>query len=228
MRLVLFEIDETLVCIRGATLAAVARAVQEVYGVTVRTERYLSMGRSEPQIAHDLLRRAGLGPEMVAARADRWCEALPWALRAELPCHPVEACPGTQALLSALCTRRDVLLGLLTGSLESTAPIKLAAGGLEVETFRIGAYGSDDADRRQLPAIAVMRAEEVLDRSLMQAEVVAVGATPADIRCAHIYGARAVAVATSRYSETELRRYKPERVFPSLADTEQVLAELLK
>jgi len=228
MRLVLFEIDETLVCMRGAALAAVARAVQEVYGVAARTDRYLSAGKTEPQIARDLLRRAGLGPEMVAARADRWCEALPWALRAELPGHPVEACPGTQALLAALCARRDVLLGLLTGSLECTAPIKLAAGDLEAETFRIGAFGSDDADRRQLPAIAVMRAEEVLDRSLMQAEVVVVGATPAEIRCARTYGVRAIAVATGRYSETELRRYRPERVFPSLADTEQVLVELLK
>ncbi len=228
MRLLLFEIDDTLVWMKGAAFAAVVRALHEVYGILPRTARYSADGRTEPQVARDLLRRSGLGPEVVDAGLERWADALPWALRALLPEYGVEACPGVTELLAALCARDDVLLGLLTGSLESTAPIKLRATGLEPETFRVGAYGSDDADRRQLPAIAVLRAEEVLDRVLMHHEVVVVGAAPAEIACARSYGARAIGVATGHYNMDELRRYEPDHVLPDLRDVEQALDCLLR
>jgi phosphoglycolate phosphatase len=229
MRLVLFEIDDTLVRLKGASLAAIVSALQEVYGVTVHADGYALNGKTDPQVAHDLLRRSGLGRELIAAGLGRWADRVPYALRAVLPAYACEACPGVPELLAGLAERDDVLLGLLTGSLESTVALKLAAGGLDVGLFRACAYGSDDddADRRQLLSTAVMRAEQVLDRVLRSDEVTVVGATPAEIVGARAYGARAIAVATARYTVNELRRYHPTHVCSDLSDVDALRDVLL-
>lgn len=229
MRLVLFEIEDTLVWLKGASLAAIASALQEVYGVMVHAEGYALNGKTDPQVAHDLLRRAGVGRELIAAGLGRWADAVPHALRAALPAYACEACPGVPELLARLDGREGVLLGLLTGSLESTVTLELAAGGLDPSIFRACAYGSDDddADRRQLLSTAVMRAEQVLDSVLRGDEVTVVGATPAEVVGARAYGARAIAVATARYTVNELRRYHPTHVFSDLSDLDAVQDVLL-
>jgi phosphoglycolate phosphatase-like HAD superfamily hydrolase len=227
VRLVLLDSDDTLLWLKGAGLAAVVSAIEAVYGLTIKPGRYSGAGKTDPQIARDLLRRAGVGPEVVDAGLARWMEAMPAALRAVLPAHAVEACPGVRPLLAALAARRGVVLGLLSGALENSVPLRLGAAGLTAHVFRVGAYGSDDADYRELAAIAVQRAEQILDRVLLAEDVVVAGATPAVIAGAHAYGARAVAVATGRYSAAELRRYRPDEILPDLSDLQRVLEVLL-
>jgi phosphoglycolate phosphatase-like HAD superfamily hydrolase len=130
---------------------------------------------------------------------------------------------GVPELLDALETRDDVVLGLLTGNLRAGAAIKLTAAGVDIARFRVGAFGSDHHHRPELPAIAQRRAREELGLDVPGERVVVIGDTPADIECGRGIGARAIAVATGRYSVEELERHAPFAVFPTLADTNAVV-----
>ena len=98
----------------------------------------------------------------------------------------------------------DMTLGLLTGNVRRGAELKLRAAGLAFERFRVGAFGSDHADRPELPAIAQRRARETLGVELPGDRVIVIGDTPADIACGRGIGARAIAVATGHYGVDEL------------------------
>src|SRR5207247_10755925 len=111
--------------------------------------------------------------------------------------------PGRPEVLRQVSGREDALVGRLTGDIEAGARVKLPPAGLG-PLFRVGAFGSDDADRRRLPAIACARAETLTGRSFPYDRVTIIGATPLDVDCARACGARAVAVATGFHSGDEL------------------------
>jgi phosphoglycolate phosphatase len=130
---------------------------------------------------------------------------------------------GVRELLDALEARDDVVLGLLTGNLRAGAAIKLRAAGIDVERFRVCAFGSDHHVRGALPALAQRRALEELGYTIPGERIYVIGDTPADIACGQSIGARAIAVATGRYTPEELARHQPYALFSSLADTEAVM-----
>jgi phosphoglycolate phosphatase-like HAD superfamily hydrolase len=133
-----------------------------------------------------------------------------------------------RTLLDELEARDDVLLGLLTGNVHEGAKAKLAAVGIAPERFRIGAFGSDHEHRPQLPAIARERAAALLGREIPGRDVVVIGDTPADVECGREIGARAIGVATGRYSVEELRSRGAAAVFPDLSDVDAVMAAILE
>ncbi len=104
---------------------------------------------------------------------------------------------------------------------------KLAAVGLAHHRFKVGAFGSDHASRPELPEIARQRAESHLGAPVAGSDVVVIGDTPADMRCGNGIGARAVGVATGRYSVEELWACRPAAVFPDLSDTAAVMRAIL-
>jgi phosphoglycolate phosphatase-like HAD superfamily hydrolase len=136
------------------------------------------------------------------------------------------ACEGVLPLLDALEARDDVVLGLLTGNVMRGAELKLAAAGIDMKRFRVNAFGSDHEHRPELPRMAQLRAHAG-GWPISGERVVIVGDTPADIDCGRSIGARAVAVATGRFSVEELAAHAPAAVFPDLADTDAVLRALL-
>jgi phosphoglycolate phosphatase-like HAD superfamily hydrolase len=131
-------------------------------------------------------------------------------------------------LLAALSQRQDVLLGLVTGNIKETAPLKLAAAGIDPAQFRLGAYGCDGMDRNQLPAIAMQRATDLTGYSYSGKNTVVIGDTPADILCARAGRATAVAVASGWHATHTLTRYQPDHLLENLSDTHTVLDILLK
>src|SRR5262249_31109610 len=133
---------------------------------------------------------------------------------------------GVAALLEALSARSDRVVGLLTGNIEVGAAAKLRAAGIGWETFRLSAFGSGHEDPAELPLIARQRALEQLGLDLPGAALVVIGDTPADIACGRSCGARAIAVATGRYSVDELARHEPASAFADLSDTDGVLAAI--
>jgi len=135
--------------------------------------------------------------------------------------------PGVHALLNRLEAEPGVVLGLLTGNLAEGAALKLRAAGLDPERFPVGAFGSDAADRAELPPIAARRAERFFGRVPGGSEVVIIGDTPADISCGRCIGARAVAVATGGYSVSDLQACGAHAVFADLSSTELVLQAVL-
>jgi phosphoglycolate phosphatase-like HAD superfamily hydrolase len=136
--------------------------------------------------------------------------------------------PGVHSLLDRLEIEPGIVLGLLTGNLEEGAALKLRSGGLDPRRFRVGAYGSDAAERPDLPPIAARRAERYFGRVPSGAEVVIIGDTPADVDCGRCIGARAVGVATGAYSVADLEGCGAHAVFRNLSDTDRVMAAILR
>jgi phosphoglycolate phosphatase-like HAD superfamily hydrolase len=134
--------------------------------------------------------------------------------------------PGVRELVEALAARGDVVVGLLTGNIEAGARIKLHPTGLWPR-FRLGAYGSDHADRTRLPRVAADRAEQLVGRAFRGPDTVIIGDTPRDIGCARAFGARAIAVATGWHSVEDLAAHRPDHVFVDFTDRTPVLAAML-
>ena len=227
MKLVLFDIDGTMLWTDGAGRRAVYRALEEVYG-TPAPDAHEFDGKTDPQIVRELMTMAGTSRGDVDALLPHALARYVDELRAELgdASHADKVYPGVTALLDALEARSDVLLGLLTGNVRDGADAKLAAVGIDAARFRVGAFGSDHADRPALPAIARQRAETLLGHRVQGSDVVVIGDTPADMACGRGIGARAIGVATGRYSVAQLEACGG-MVFPDLSDTHAVVAAIL-
>ncbi len=225
MRLFLFDIDGTLVSVRGAGRTAFARALEEIYGTAGTIDRYDFRGRTDLRIVHDLMTEAGLDVERIRARVDDCFQAYARELTTIIgDGSRVQVLPGVAEVVRRLGARPDAVVGLLTGNIEAGARIKLAPTGLW-PLFRVAAYGGDDADRRRLPAIARARAR-TLGHDFAFDRITIIGDTPLDVECARGCGAVAVAVATGQHPLDELATCKPDVLFSNLADVERVVARL--
>jgi phosphoglycolate phosphatase-like HAD superfamily hydrolase len=229
-RLVLFDIDGTLLLTAGAGRRAIVAALGEEVDDPRAFEGIRFDGKTDPQIVAEMLEAAGQleprEPERIRRLCHRYVGLL--ALELERPTTRTTLMPGVQALLDRLEARSGVVLGLLTGNVAEGAALKLRSGGIDPSRFRVGAYGSDAAQRPMLPEIAARRAEPFFGRVPRGSEVVIIGDTPADIYCGEGISARAVGVATGSYSVSDLAGCGPHAVFEDLSDTETVLEAILR
>lgn len=222
-KLVLFDIDGTLVLTGGAGLRAMNRALEEVFGAPDGLNGIPVAGRTDRAILDEAVRRHGreLDPALLADLQHRYITNL-----AEEIHHPghgrKDVMPGIREILDVLDERDDVLLALLTGNFEQGARIKLGYFDLW-RYFPCGAYGDDAADRNLLVPFAIERARACGVGELARTDVLVVGDTPADVACAHAGGVTAVAVATGGSSVDQLRATGAEHVFEDLSDTRAFL-----
>ena len=228
IRLVLFDIDGTILLTVGAGRRAVHRALVDVFGGTGPTDHAFG-GKTDPQIIRELMRLEGHGDDHIDANMARVFDLYVAYLDEELRDGRagVRVMPGVRELLDALALKEDVVLGLLTGNLAAGARAKLLAAGIDPTRFRVGAYGSDHERRGELPAVAQRRAREELRVDIDGRDVVVIGDTPADIECGRAIGARAIGVATGGFSVDELRRHHPAAVFADLSATRDVVNAIL-
>ena len=226
MRLFLFDVDGTLVTARGAGRAAFGRALVKVYGTPGPIEDYDFRGRTDQRIVWELMRGAGMDDERIAAGVAACFEAYVAELETLLGDGArVSVMPGVEPLVRALAARDDAIVGLLTGNIEAGARLKLRPTGL-LDLFRVGAFGSDHMDRRELPAIACERAHRLLGRRFAFEEVTIIGDTPLDVDCARACGAVAVAVATGFHPAEDLEACAPDLLFADFSDVAATLAAL--
>jgi len=223
-KLVLFDIDGTILLTSGAGRRAIVAAISEQVGSTPAMQQVRFDGKTDPQIVAELLEAAGHPGPHLPARIGEICRRYVELLQQELQ-EPNETTlmPGVLPLLNRLEQEEGVMLGLLTGNMAQGAALKLKAGGVDPERFRVGAYGSDSAHRSELPPIAARRAEPYFGRVPSGADVVIIGDTPADIACGTCISARAVAVATGAYTVAELESCSPHAALEDLSDTNRVL-----
>ncbi|HKW94695.1 MAG TPA: HAD family hydrolase [Methylomirabilota bacterium] len=227
MKLVLFDIDGTLISARGAGRRAMRVAFERVFGTAGSIDRYDLRGRTDTRIVHDVMGAEGWEAARVTERLDDFFEIYLAGLVTEIgDGRNVITLPGVAAVVDRLARSTDVALGLVTGNIEEGARIKLLPTGLWPH-FRVGAFGSDHMDRRRLPSLAARRAQALLGTALSPSEVVVIGDTPHDIDCARVFGAVAVAVATGQYPRDQLLGERPDHFFEDLSDTERVLAALM-
>jgi phosphoglycolate phosphatase len=227
-RLLLFDIDGTLVVTGGAGQRAMNRAFHEVFGIPDAFAGIDLAGRTDTSIIGDAFTRQGMAAdELNTARfRGRYLECL----QDEVPRPGAgkRVLPGIQPLLEALDPEPRSFLGLLTGNFADAAEVKLAHFDLW-RYFKCGAFGEDHGDRNHLVPVALARAQACgLPTHVEPAGVIVIGDTPRDVACAHAHGARCVAVATGEYTADRLRLAGADVVFEDLSDTAAVLEALGK
>ncbi len=227
MRLLLFDVDGTLIETRGAGRRALSAAMLEVFGEAGTIEGHEFRGKTDPAIVRELLRGAGWDDRRIDAEMPGVWGPYLRELEAALATSELRPapCPGVRVLLERLSGNDRYALGLLTGNVEEGAERKLRAAGL-AGRFAIGAFGSDSERRADLPRLAARRASRHMGREFRAEDAILIGDTPEDVRCARACGSRAVAVATGGYDVEALRSYRPDVVLDDFLDTEAVLAAL--
>ena len=225
-KVVLFDIDGTLVLTGGAGMRALSRACEEVTGVMDALAGVPHAGRTDRIILRDAMRKAGrdLDDDLFAALRGSYVRLLPEEI--EQRGHGVKAImPGIRDLLDVLAPRGDVFLGLLTGNFEAAARIKLEYFDLW-RYFRCGAFGDDDEDRNALVPVALERSRACGLNHTRATDVLVVGDTPNDVACALAAGAVPIAVATGQFTIDQLRQSGANRLFHDLSDTKAFLSLL--
>ena len=249
MKLLLFDVDGTLVLTGGAAVRAMDDAFHAVFGIRGAFRHVPMPGRTDGAILADAFTRA-VSPSQIpvdalpatgvrpmdgevarykAAYFARFAEAI----REPVPVDPARPAPhrftgvlpGVREVLEALNGRPDVFLGLLTGNYEQGARIKLEYFDLW-RYFRCGAYGDDSLDRHALFPVALARSREAGCPEVGARDVVIIGDTPLDVACAREAGAACLAVATGGFSVDALRAAGAAAVVESLSDTQAVLNAL--
>jgi phosphoglycolate phosphatase len=223
-RLVLFDIDGTLLHSHGAGRRALLAAMADLLPEPERLRGVRFDGKTDPQIVIELLAAAGVEQPDDRARVEQVLDRYVSHLERELarPDHRTEVLPGVPALLDRLEADAAATLGLLTGNVQPGARLKLASADIDPGRFPVGAFGSDHADRAELPAIAAHRARSLCGHAPRGADLVIVGDTPADVTCGLALGARAIGVATGSYSSAELREAGAWAVLERLDPVEDV------
>jgi phosphoglycolate phosphatase len=226
LRLILFDVDGTLISTKGLGGEAIGQAVTETYGVPDPFRGYSLAGRTDTMIIKESMRRAGLPEERILAGLDRvmarHAEILEQAFREHGRGHLM---PGIGPLLDRLGADPRWSLGLLTGNTREGARHKLSFFDVW-DRFAFGAFGDDDEDRNRLPAVALRRARETLGVDVPPADCFVVGDTVRDIACARAGGMRAVAVATGGNDYGTLAADRPDLLFRSFEDVDDALRRL--
>lgn len=220
-RLVLFDIDGTLLSGGRAARTVFATALTEIFGTCGDVESFAFEGKLDPVIVRDLLVAAGVREEIVLRRREDamalYLDRLEAALAVERPVLK----PGVTAVLDGVTLGGAAVPALLTGNVERGARIKLSAVGLW-HRFAFGAFGDEAPRREELGPIALEKARR-LSYAFGGGDCVLVGDAPQDVACALALGARIVAVATGKTPAGRLAEAGAHVVLPDLSDTTRAL-----
>jgi phosphoglycolate phosphatase len=222
-KLILFDIDGTLITAGGAGSRSLDRAFHALFGIEAAFKDITMAGKTDIQIIKEGLGKHGFSS--TDGNVVRMEEMYLHFLREEIN-NPLKGLkPGIKEILVHL-NEMKMPLGLLTGNLEGGARIKLGPFGLN-EYFPDGAFGSDHEDRDELLPIAIEKFSRI-GLSFTPRECIVIGDTPRDVRCAKIHGAYCFAVATGPYSKADLLKTDADIVFDSLAETESCVNVIMK
>lgn len=223
LKLILFDIDGTLVRTGGAGVKAFARAFETEFGLADGSEKLKFAGRTDVSLVREFFSHHGIKPD--ATHFERFFETYLRHLEEMISKCDGEVCPGVHEFLNQLRTQSNPpAVGLLTGNIRRGAEIKLRHYDLW-KKFSFGGFADDHEERDGIAAIAKQRGEGMLKTKLRGEEVLVIGDTPLDIRCARAIGAKVLAVATGGSKLEELQSHKPDW---AVEDLRAVKAEQLK
>lgn len=217
MRLILFDIDGTLLSCGPQVRPIFASALLDVFGTAGDLDGYDFSGKTDPTIVVELATSGGVAREEAVARIGQVREIYRERLATRLDPARMTLLPGVVERLEELAADPHVELALLTGNWEPCARIKLAPFDLN-RFFPFGAFGCDAIDRCDLPPFALDRAESHLGRRFAATDTLVVGDSIHDVACAKAHGIPCLAVATGRTTAEELRAAGAERVVTDLSE----------
>jgi phosphoglycolate phosphatase len=222
-RLLLFDIDGTLIHSGGAGVHALKSALTERFGITDDLHDIEIAGMTDSGIVVSILNKHKIPAtnENVSAFLDSYVHFL----SLELPRRVGKLLPGVLELLEKLKSRPHLVLALLTGNVSRGAQLKLEHYGVW-HFFEFGAFADDHHDRNRLGTVARARAKEKHGRQFSASEIDVIGDTPRDIACGKAFGARTIAVATGTWSRDRLAKYQPDFLIDDLSDVEGIIDTL--
>jgi phosphoglycolate phosphatase-like HAD superfamily hydrolase len=222
-RLLLFDIDGTLIHSGGAGMEALKHVLAERHGIKDDLEDIEIAGMTDSGIVISILKKHKIPAtsENIAAFLDSYVHFL----SLELPRRKGNLLPGVLELLERLKSRENIVLALLTGNVSRGAQLKLEHYGVW-HFFEFGAFADDHHDRNQLGPFARARAKERHGREFSAAEIDVIGDTPRDIACGKALGARTIAVSTGTWSREELEKHDPDFLIDDFSDVDRLIDTL--
>ena len=222
MKILLFDIDGTLLLSGGAGIRAMNEAFYLVFGKKDALINIKLAGRTDTSIIEDALKETNIpfDTEKFEYYKSVYYDLIAKEIRG--PSNNKRLMPGIKELIPLLAERRGVYLGLLTGNWEKSGRIKIGHFGLN-EYFPFGAFANDSGVRNELLPYAIKRFIEKYNVVPEPDEIFVIGDTPADIKCAKPHGAKAVAVGASIYTVEQLKEHDPDFLFPDLSDIDHVM-----
>jgi phosphoglycolate phosphatase-like HAD superfamily hydrolase len=216
-RLVLFDIDGTLVMSKGIGREAKRRAMTEFFGMTGDIDNHVFGGKTDWRILADLLEPEGKTVDEIGAVIDAYHEVMARHMQDLVEHYETETLPYTMDLVNTLRDREDTIIGVVTGNMEKAAIMKLEMGGFDPAWFQVGAYGNESPNRDDLTRLALQRARDLADIPFTGDKVVVIGDTDADITAARAIGATSVAVCTGHVHRDKLICCDPDFLLADLS-----------
>ncbi len=222
-KILLFDIDGTLLLTGGCGKIALERAFLDLFGIENAWGNLIPDGKTDPNIIDEIAKGA-LGRLLSSKEHDKICKLYLRYFNQEIEkAVHFKLMPGVLGLLEILAKRKDILLGIATGNLEPAGWKKLKRGEIH-DFFEFGGFGSDSRDRSEIVKTAVKRAEKLLGEKTSKEDIFVIGDTYHDVRAANQLGLKAIAVTTGGYAADHfLNGDRPTHVLKDLSDSENFL-----
>ena len=224
-KLVLFDIDKTLVKKSTGHKAAFSIAFKNVYGIDTNIDIIQHSGMTDQQIIYDVLRLNGLDDEKIKSKLDLCIKTMVDVFKNSSKDNNVILLDGVLELLTKL-EKNDVLMGLVTGNLEPIGRGKMKIANLN-HFFKIGGFGNENISRTELVKIAIKKAQFNFD-FIFSDNVFLFGDTPQDMNAGKEAGIISVGVTTGIYSKQQLENAGASIVLNNLVNTKEILEIILK
>jgi len=222
LRLVLFDIDGTLITTDGIAKRTFAEVLENALGHGRVALDYDFAGKTDLRIYREIMQASNISQEGLEQRREEFFDVFFHLLEQRLNHDNVTVLPGVRLLLDALEREEAATLALLTGNMIRGAKIKLTPPAL-LRYFSFGAFGNDAEQRHELAEIAKARAYDKTGVVFKAKDIIIIGDTPHDIDCGKHLNVRSIAVATGGFTHDDLASHRPDYLFDDLADTDRVL-----
>ena len=224
-KLVLFDIDGTLVKSSNGHRAAFSAAFKEVYGIETGIDVIQYSGMTDQQIIIETLKTKGLNEEEIKSKIDLCMEKMVDAFSKMIDDDAIIILPGVKELLEKL-KNNNILTGLVTGNLEPIARGKMKKLGLD-HYFKVGGFGNEHINRTELVKIAIKKVQDNFD-FVVSDNVYLFGDAPQDMKAGSEAGIIPIGITTGIYSKEQLENAGASLVLNDLANTEEILKCVLK
>lgn len=224
-KILLFDIDGTLLLTGGAGKIAFEKAVEELFGFKNSWGNLIPDGKTDPMIIEEVITPLK-GSPLSQSEYEELCGRYHDHFEIEVArVEKFRVMPGIVELLNHLSENPSLALGIATGNFRKAADMKLRRGGIE-HFFSFGGFACDSADRRELTKIGYERGKTFCGENIASSNVVVIGDTVHDIRAGKSIGAKTVAVCTGSTLPETLQTLEPDYLFQDLSDTRSFLSIL--